>query len=129
MLPVNAKRPQALSDQYLGPLEYNERMVVVEVIFAVVVAAVVLGIAAVAVRASRHGGFRLAFYGHDVLYKRTCEWCTKGLQYQAADRSWGPMTGHRSPGLPAAPSRDCRSCNGMGFYLDAAEQVTLPPAR
>ena len=105
-------------------------MVVVEIIFAVVLAAVVSGIAAVAVRASRHGGlFRLAFYGHDVLYKRTCEWCTRGVQYQAADRSWGPAAGHRSPGLPAAPHRDCRSCNGMGFRLVAAEHVTLPPAR
>lgn len=105
-------------------------MVVAEIAFAVVLAAVIVMIAAVVLRARSHGGlFRLAFYGHDVLYKRTCLNCSKGVQYQAADRSWGPAAGHRSPGLPPAPSRDCPACTGMGFFLDAADAVTLPPAR
>ncbi len=104
-------------------------MTVVLIAFAVVLAAVIIMIAAIAVRARRMGGFRLAYYGSEVLYKRTCLKCTKGIQYQAADHSWGLALPSRAIGLPPAPHRECKSCNGMGFFLDAADAVTLPPAR
>lgn len=102
-------------------------MIVVETAFAAVLAAVIIMIAAVVLRARSHGGFRLAFYGQDILYKRTCLKCSAGIQYQAGDGSWGPAREPWAAGLPTAPHRDCKACNGMGFFLDAAEHVTLPP--
>lgn len=107
---------------------------------AVVLAAVLFMIGAIAVRAHRTGGLRIAFYGDAILYKRTCARCTGGVQLRDAQGRWGPVPERiragvlrdergQYAGLPQSDTRGCPSCNGMGFYLDAADHVRLPPAR